>query len=174
LDWSVDLNCDPRAPPAFTQKIALSMDAIPPKRSQSATGRGPDTCHARPGRCHQGRRLSWMRSTRSPDRCLDPKAPSTTYSRHALGEKKRRPSEIGLVGHRYSWSRRTNIDEGRRVGRPQARVASKGAPLPELTHSDSEVPTGGTAGSLTEVDLPCRRSEWHGSFWPWAEVLQRL
>jgi hypothetical protein len=29
---------------------------------------------------------------------------------------------------------------------------------------DSEAPTGGPAGPLTEVDLPCRRSEWHGSF----------
>jgi len=23
----------------------------------------------------------------------------------------------------------------------------------------------GLAGPLTEVDLPCRRSEWHGWFW---------
>src|SRR5229473_1902672 len=29
---------------------------------------------------------------------------------------------------------------------------------------DSEAPTPGPAGPLTEVDLPCRRSEWHGSF----------
>jgi hypothetical protein len=31
---------------------------------------------------------------------------------------------------------------------------------------DSEVPTGGPAGPLTEVDPPCQRSEWHGSFDP--------
>jgi hypothetical protein len=31
---------------------------------------------------------------------------------------------------------------------------------------DSEVPTDGPVGPLIEVDLPCRRSEWHGSFWP--------
>jgi hypothetical protein len=29
---------------------------------------------------------------------------------------------------------------------------------------DSEAPTAGPAGPLIEVDLPCRRSEWHGSF----------
>ena len=29
---------------------------------------------------------------------------------------------------------------------------------------DSDAPTAGPAGPLTEVDLPCRRSEWHGSF----------
>ena len=31
---------------------------------------------------------------------------------------------------------------------------------------DSEVPTDGPAGPLIEVDLPCRRSEWHGHFDP--------
>ena len=31
---------------------------------------------------------------------------------------------------------------------------------------DSEAPTPGPAGPLTEVDLPSRRSEWHGSFDP--------
>jgi hypothetical protein len=34
------------------------------------------------------------------------------------------------------------------------------------TLPDSEVPTGGPAGPLTEVDPPCQRSEWHGSFDP--------
>jgi hypothetical protein len=29
---------------------------------------------------------------------------------------------------------------------------------------DSEAPTAGPAGPLIEVDLPYRRSEWHGSF----------
>jgi ABC-type nitrate/sulfonate/bicarbonate transport system permease component len=29
---------------------------------------------------------------------------------------------------------------------------------------DPEAPTASPAGPLTEVDLPCRRSEWHGSF----------
>jgi hypothetical protein len=29
---------------------------------------------------------------------------------------------------------------------------------------DPEAPTAGPAGPLTEVDLPCRRNEWHGSF----------
>jgi hypothetical protein len=29
---------------------------------------------------------------------------------------------------------------------------------------DPEVTTVGPAGPLIEVDLPCRRSEWHGSF----------
>jgi hypothetical protein len=29
---------------------------------------------------------------------------------------------------------------------------------------DPEVPTAGPAGPLIEVDLPCRRNEWHGSF----------
>ncbi len=29
---------------------------------------------------------------------------------------------------------------------------------------DPEAPTAGPTGPLTEVDLPCRRSEWHGSF----------
>src|SRR5215831_15256305 len=37
--------------------------------------------------------------------------------------------------------------------------------------ADPEVPTARPAGPLTEVDLPCRRSEWHGSFWPVAKVL---
>ena len=30
---------------------------------------------------------------------------------------------------------------------------------------DAEVPTACPAGPLTEVDPPCRRSEWHGSLW---------
>src|SRR5215467_1621717 len=34
---------------------------------------------------------------------------------------------------------------------------------------DPEVPTGGPAGPVTEVDLLCRRSEWHGSFGPIAD-----
>jgi hypothetical protein len=29
---------------------------------------------------------------------------------------------------------------------------------------DPEAPTDGPAGPLPEVDLPCKRSEWHGSF----------
>src|SRR5260370_21491915 len=33
---------------------------------------------------------------------------------------------------------------------------------------DSEAPTAGPAGPLTEGDLPCRRSELHGSFLPQA------
>src|SRR5260370_40395070 len=31
---------------------------------------------------------------------------------------------------------------------------------------DSEAPTSGPAGPLPEIDLPCRRSEWHGSVDP--------
>jgi hypothetical protein len=35
---------------------------------------------------------------------------------------------------------------------------------PVSNWSDPEVPTAGPAGPVIEVNLPCRRSEWHGSF----------
>jgi len=35
---------------------------------------------------------------------------------------------------------------------------------------DPEVPTAGPASPLTDVDLPCRRSEWHFSFWPDSDI----
>jgi pimeloyl-ACP methyl ester carboxylesterase len=37
---------------------------------------------------------------------------------------------------------------------------------------DSEAPTAGPAGPLTEVDLPSRRSERHGSFWPLSDIVE--
>ena len=49
-------------------------------------------------------------------------------------------------------------DGKRSVGhRPQATA-------PILDSTDPEAPTAGPAGPLAEVELPCRRSEWHGSF----------
>jgi hypothetical protein len=38
------------------------------------------------------------------------------------------------------------------------------SPSRPILWPDSEAPTAGPAGPLAEVDLPCRRSEWHGSF----------
>ena len=47
---------------------------------------------------------------------------------------------------------------------PDSDLTHAAAPLQVSCWPDPEVRTVGSAGPLTEVDLPCRRSEWHGSF----------
>src|SRR6516225_8405682 len=48
--------------------------------------------------------------------------------------------------------------------RPREFLISSAKRLLQQNRPDPEVPTAGSAGPLIEVDLPCRRSEWHGSF----------